>query len=462
MGKFTKGYWKSVGFTLFLSLLNGPLAISAELDRASLFDDVDDSSDAASNPLGKTSEGSSSSGNGLKGYLQFEAARAYSSPDHWSKGLVRLNLENSGRWTSDIKWHTGLRLNYDSVFSFENHYPSEVAKDQRKYIELRENYIDLSAGDWDYRFGKQNVVWGEMIGLFFADVVSARDLREFILPEFDSMRIPQWAARAEYFHNDLHAEFLWVPVPSYDKIGKPGGEFYPYVPQPDGANVQYLKEKLPDRSLENTNYGIRLSTLTNGWDFSGFAYRSVDVAPTFYRDASSSASNLVYEARHNRITQYGGTVAKDFGDIVLKGEGVYTKGRDFYVTRLTDADGVVRQNTLDWAVGLDFTLPRDTRLNLQTYERVYFDHDPDLVFDRHERGYSVLLSHKMHEKLEAQALLISSFNRTDWLFRPKVTWQYDPNWRLAVGADIFHGPVDGMFGRYDSADRVYSEVRYSF
>jgi hypothetical protein len=66
-----------------------------------------------------------------------------------------------------------------------------------------------------------------MVGLFFADVVSARDMREFILPEFDQMRIPQWAARAEYFADDYHAELLWIPVASYDNIGKPGAEFYP-------------------------------------------------------------------------------------------------------------------------------------------------------------------------------------------------------------------------------------------
>lgn len=55
-------------------------------------------------------------------------------------------------------------------------------------------------------------------------------MREFVLPEFDQMRIPQWAARAEYFGESIHAELLWIPVASYDNIGKPGAEFYP-MPQ---------------------------------------------------------------------------------------------------------------------------------------------------------------------------------------------------------------------------------------
>ena len=71
---------------------------------------------------------------------------------------------------------------------------------------MRETYLDVSAGDWDFRLGRQQIVWGEMVGLFFADVVSAKDLREFVLPDFDYLRIPQWSVRTEYFKGDFHGE----------------------------------------------------------------------------------------------------------------------------------------------------------------------------------------------------------------------------------------------------------------
>jgi len=59
-----------------------------------------------------------------------------------------------------------------------------------------------------------------MVGLFFAEVVSTREVREFVPPEFDVMRIQQWAVRAEYYKDDFHAELLWIPVASYDNVGK--------------------------------------------------------------------------------------------------------------------------------------------------------------------------------------------------------------------------------------------------
>ncbi|MDQ6621674.1 MAG: hypothetical protein M3Z31_18620 [Pseudomonadota bacterium] len=401
---------------------------------------------------------------GVRGYVQTEVARTIASPVHWSKLLTRADLGAEGRFSPSVKWKAEVRLDYDAVYDLTDFYPDRVRRDQRVNILARENYLDIDAGgDWDFRIGRQHVVWGEMVGLFFADVVSAKDLREFVLPDFDVLRIPQWAARAEYSKNDWHAELVWIPVPSYDEIGKPGAEFYPFVPPtPAGYQVRIADELRPNRSLQNTNYGARLSTLRNGWDVSAFYYRSMDASPTFYREVVLAPEpTYVYQARHDRIQQWGATIAKDFGAFVLKSEGVYTRGRRYDVLRPKDPD-LVQKPTLDWAVGLDFSLPADTRLNLQAFQRVFFEHEREMIPDRYENGYSVLLNRRFTEHLEAQALWIASFNRNDWIFRPRVMWTFQKNWRWAVGMDVFNGPPTGFAGRFDNRDRAYTELRYSF
>jgi hypothetical protein len=171
---------------------------------------------------------------------------------------------------------------------------------------------------------------------------------------------------------------------------------------------------------------------------------------------------FIYQARHDRIDQFGGTLAKDFGPAVFKAEAVYTGGRSYNVLRADDEDGVVRQNTLDLVGGLDFTLPADTRLNLQLFERTYFNHDPDIIPKRIEPGFSVLLNHHFNDRFEAEILLISSLARSDWMLRPRISWNADRNWRLTFGVDIFQGPPLGFFGQYANRDRVYTEARYSF
>ena len=264
--------------------------------------------------------------------------------------------------------------------------------------------------------------------------------------------------RAEYSKNDIHAEVLWIPVPTLDEIGKPGADFYP-GPLRGTAN---LPARRPFRAqCCQLELWVRLSQLKNGWDMSGFYYHSLDASSTFYR-VSGPTEPLVFQPRHDQIDQVGATVTKDFGSVVLKGELVYTDGRKFNVTRPNAMDGLVRQNTLDYVLGLDFSLPAETRLNLQFFQRVFFAHDPDLIPDKRESGASILLNGKIWHNLEAQALLIHSLNRSDWMFRPRLSWNFERELAWALGADVFGGQPTGLFGRFDHNDRVYTELRYSF
>ncbi|MDP2169607.1 MAG: hypothetical protein Q8J96_04210 [Rhodocyclaceae bacterium] len=439
-----------------------PADIPDDIDALLRAAAADDAKNAAAARSG-TTPADQSSGSGLRGFAHFELARAVDNPSHWSKMLTRVEFGTQGKSSSGIKWKISARVDYDAVFDATNFYSDEVRRDQRFNFNLRETYFDTGLGNWDLRIGRQHVVWGEMVGLFFADVVSARDMREFILPEFNILRIPQWAARAEYFKGDFKGELLWVPVPSYDETGKPGAEFFPAQPEFPGYTVSYRNEQRPSRRLSSGNYGLRGTWLADGWDLSAFFYRSMDAAPTFYRQVVAVPQpQLIYTARHDRISQTGGTLAKGFGVTVLKAEAVYTTGRSQTVLRLTDADGVVPQNTLDWALGLDVTLPADTRLNLQYFQSMITNHDSGVIPLKRENGYSLLLNRKLTPRLEAEVLWVASFERTDWMLRPKINWDFERNWRLAVGADVFKGPPMGFFGRYATQDRVYTELRYSY
>ena len=398
------------------------------------------------------------------GFDQFEAAYTIPRPAHWSKLANRLELGAQGALSANLKWKISGRFDYDAIYDLSDFYSSQVKSDQRFNAMFRETFVDYGVGDLDFRIGRQQIIWGEVVGLFVADVVSAKDLRETVVMDFDLLRIPQWAARAEYFKNDFHLEAIWIPFPSVNKIGKPGSDFFPYpVPPTPGYAYVINNERKPDQDGSEHNFGVRASMLRNGWDAAAFAYRSVDANPTFFREViGGPVPATVYTPRHEKITQYGGTVSKDFDDFLIKAEAVYTQGQNFSVTRLSDADGVVGQNYFDYIVSAEVPLPDDGRLNAQLFQRIFKHHDADIIPRRVESGASIFWSAKWRRVFEPQILLIHSLNSGDWLARPKVVWNFRKDWRAVVGVDLFGGRPTGLFGQYDKQDRVYAEVRRSF
>lgn len=403
----------------------------------------------------------------LQGFLQQETGYTYAAPGHLSTAVIRAQVGSSGQVNSNLKWKATVRGEFDPVYAWSDFYPDPARNDQRWYGIIGETYIDTSFKGWDLRLGRQNIVWGEMVGLFFADVVTAKDLRHFILPSFDVIRIPQWAARSEYFMGDTHFELLWIPVTTFDRIGKPGAEFYPFqVPAPAGFTQQFRDDQLPARSLANSNLGARVSTLQKGWDLSAFWYKSMDSSATFYSEivpTGPSSGTITYTPRHDRIWQVGGTVSKDAGEsAVFKAEAVYNSGRNFNVTRVSQPGGVVQKDTLDYALGIDYTLPEDARLNVQLFQRVFAGHDSDMLLERYETGATLLYNRKIAPKLEGEMLWIQSLNRWENLIRPRLIWKLDSNLRMAAGVDVFNGPLTGYLGRFAARDRIYIETRLDF
>ncbi|HRP65999.1 MAG TPA: hypothetical protein PLF79_07985, partial [Thauera sp.] len=132
--------------------------------------------------VGAPAGAAASAGSGIKwsGYAEFAAAYTLPEPDRWSHLRARAELTGSGQLAPRARWKLTARGDVDGAFDLEDqYYPAAVRRDQRRDFMLREAYVDIGHGEWEFRFGRQHIIWGEMVGFFFADVVSARDLRDF-------------------------------------------------------------------------------------------------------------------------------------------------------------------------------------------------------------------------------------------------------------------------------------------
>ncbi len=76
--------------------------------------------------------------------------------------------------------------------------------------ELREGYLNYTAGDADLRIGKQIIVWGRADGINPTDNLSPRNYT-LLVPENDDQRMGARAAKVNYHVADATVTAVWLP-----------------------------------------------------------------------------------------------------------------------------------------------------------------------------------------------------------------------------------------------------------
>ena len=77
---------------------------------------------------------------------------------------------------------------------------------------LREAYMDMYFNMMDLRLGKQQIVWGKADGVFITDIVSPKNLSEFLLPDFEEIRIGVTSLKLDFYTGDNTLEVVWIPI----------------------------------------------------------------------------------------------------------------------------------------------------------------------------------------------------------------------------------------------------------
>jgi len=398
----------------------------------------------------------------LEGWLKQETAYRLDTPRVFTKIKQQGLLTETGSLTDALSFKATQRMWYDAIYDVSDHFPKTAERGGQEFdAELRETYLDYSQGNFDVRVGKQQIVWGDAVGLFFADVVNAKDLREYVLPDFDLIRIPQWGVDLEFTQDPVHAEFVWLPVLQFNRLGTSGSEFeFPY-PVPPGVAFTTTDPSKPPSAFDNSEIGGRLSYLIDGWDVSGFYFHTWDKFPVPYRRIASGVYH--FDPAYQRADLWGMSFSKDLQAVVLKGELVYNPRQSLVTFDSTDPDGIVEKNALDYLVGVDHTFFDRLETNVQLMERWIPNHRDQMQDDPLTTHVSFWAkTNFLDGKLQPECLLITSVAETDLLLRPKVTYNVTDSLGFAFGADMFQGHDSGLFGRFDGKSRVYTEVTYRF
>ena len=401
--------------------------------------------------------------------LRQETAFRIASPRNFSKIRQFVKAETKFTFNDHLKMKLGGRAWYDAVYDVTDQYPPDVGDSLRKEITIRDAYLDISAPKVNIRLGNQQIVWGEALGQFFADVVTPKDLREFLLPTFEFVRIPIWALDLQYnFLPGWTLEAVLSPDMSVDKLAPQGADFAFFIPPPPpGVNQVLLPDDKPQTDFKHWNGGLRFSYLVKGWDLAWFYYTSPDHVPALFKtltvDPTTGVTTLVLDPKHKRVHHLAATFSKAIGDAaVLRGEFVYTIGRFFNAQNITLDNGVVRRDMIRYVVGLDYSVGKFD-MNSEFQQQAILGSTANVADDILDTWFFLRFEYGLlEEKLVPEVIFIVGLPEGDTQISPRLHFQVIPSVMLTWGADIFTGPQDTLYGEFGHSSRIFMNTAWSF
>ncbi|PIE39398.1 MAG: hypothetical protein CSA53_01740 [Gammaproteobacteria bacterium] len=383
----------------------------------------------------------------------------------WDMDLSFARLVAIGRLRIDLAGKLGPYAQKPANYSASN---SPFYNSEHIHASLREFYLDMDWGRAVLRLGKQQVVWGQADGIKVLDVVNPQSFREFILDDFDRSRIPLWMVNIE--HPFLGGDLQWLLIPdsSTHELADPQTPFAVsaprWVPQvPEGLATEINEPDQLDGGLKDGDTGLRFRHFLAGWDVSLNYLYHYDDFPVPHQAVEYTNNRWLGRLNPSfaRSHLVGASASTAFADFTLRAE-IARESERWYLSRDIAGGGVAASPELSAVIGLDWRVGEGL-LSVQWFGNTLEDYRRDFYRERHEQTVSALVQQSfMNELWELRALALYSLDYKDSLLQLRLKYWLDSNLEVFVGADVFSGTQNGLFGQFSEGDRVLLGMRAGF
>lgn len=328
---------------------------------------------------------------------------------------------------------------------------------------LLEGYVTAHFAHADLRIGKQIVAWGRADGINPTDNLTARDYVS-LLPFEDDQRFGTVAVKLDVYLSAKYSLGVFT-TPFFEPSN---------VPLP--AAGRDIREKTPARTFSNSEIGLKLDKVEEGFDWSLSYFHGFSLLPDL-RILGIDGGGPILEMHYDRIDVIGADFARNIGRYGFRGEAAYVQTKD-----KSGGDPAVKNPYLFWVLGVDRSFFENLNINLQFFQRrVRRFHDPEAIADPVERSLAVQnavldgqrdrLSHGLstrvadkwfNETLQGEIFAVINLTRRDYYLRPSLTYAFSDHWKGTIGGDFYYGAADTQFGSLRPNRGAFAEWRYGF
>lgn len=396
---------------------------------------------------------------GLHGYLETRNYyHLHKNNDDYFYYQLRNNFRLSKELTLSPKLHSMTSLD-GSLFYFQNDHDGLERKEAR--LDPWEIYLDYYKDKFDIRLGQQIIRWGKSDEINPTDVFTPEDLSEFFNNvERAKRKIPSFATKFDYYHNDCSLEVIWLPFFKKTRLDETGGNWEPYLSRAyREKGLQFLDDDEPSRKIEHSNLAAKIKKEGENSDISlSYSYHYAQT-PALEVNPLLAQVKPVYPRQH--------TIGSDFETVIgrwgLRGETAFTTNYPFVsydpkVTNLT-----VYKDALNYVLGADYTLLNGLYINLQYAQQYIFDYPGNLATQKTEDSIIWRISQNLkHETITLKTTGRYYLSCRDLVFESSLLYKLTDNLNFTLGFYLFEGEEEGIFGQYKKNDQIFSRLKYSF
>lgn len=325
--------------------------------------------------------------------------------------------------------------------------------------ELRELLLDTTVADnIDLRIGQQVLTWGTGDLLFINDMFPKDWVSYFAGRDDEYLKAPSASAKMSLYGDRVNTDLVWTPQYTSDRYID-GERFSYFSPQSGGAVSTYFVPRQPTRNLSNGEFALRLYGTVDSTEWAVYAYRGFWKQP--------NAVTAIGQPYFSRLNTYGASVRGNLAGGIANAELGWYDGAD------SEGDNPrVPNDQARLLLGFERELlPRLTG-SVQYYLEWIQDHDALSASDGNspyrpdERRE--LWTLRLNYRMLQDNLVLSWFSYwsptdQDLFMRPSVSYRFDDQLSVAVGANLFQGEqAHTFFGQFEDASSLYARLRYSF
>jgi hypothetical protein len=323
--------------------------------------------------------------------------------------------------------------------------------------ELREGYVDYTAGNWDLRVGRQVITWGLGDLVFVNDVFPKDHEALFAGRPLDYLKRGVDAIKLGAYPEFANFELVLSPGFRPSRIPDPR-RFHLYDPMPAVAIRETIKPGEGD-------VGLRIYRDVAGYDAALYLYRGLQRTPSMRPDSMTAPTKISYF--YPQLSVYGASVSGRAGEGVLSLEAAYYDSRQ----DRSGSDFTLPNSQTRLLGGYQIQPVEDLSLGFQYYAEAMHDYGAYLAalpagFPV-EKRWSHTVTARLTQFFRHQTLRLSvyaSYNASngDHFVNPELRYSFTDRVWGAIGANLLGGKQWGQFGQLSRDDNVYLQVRYEF